>query len=186
MRNGVQTAPMSDFSKLNNTFASKIGSDVADRRAAERFPFSAVTEVVDIATATRITARVSDISLTGCYLDVINVFGPGTRIQIDIRHGNLQFAATGAVVYSLSGMGMGITFNPVSPEMAAVLARWIAQVKGDTAAIEAAPQVSSMIQNYPKVERHILGRLIGLMMQKNMLTANEGAELLKELLTNTK
>lgn len=177
---------MSDLPKSSSAYASSTGSDVADRRSTERFPFSAVTEVVDIATATRITARVSDISLTGCYLDVINVFGPGTKIQINIRHGNLQFEATGAVVYSLPGMGMGITFTPVPQEMASVLKRWIAQVKGDTAPFEAAPEVVNVIQNYPKVERHILGRLIGLMMQKNMLTANEGTELLKELLLNAK
>ena len=79
-------------------------------------------------------------------------------------------------------MGMGITFSPVPPEMSSVLKRWIAQVKGDLAPVEAAPEVQKVIQDYPKVERHMLGRLIGLMMQKNMLTAYEGTELLKELL----
>jgi PilZ domain len=177
---------MSDLSKSSKSNASNAGNDIADRRSSERFPFSAVTEIVDVATATRITARVSDISLTGCYLDVINVFAPGTKIQINIRHGNLHFEATGTVVYSLPGMGMGITFTPVPQEMASVLKRWIAQVKGDLSPLESAPEVNGMIQNYPKVERHILGRLIGLMMQKNMLTAYEGTELLKELLLNTK
>jgi hypothetical protein len=177
---------MSDHSKSSSNYGSKSGHDVADRRNSERFPFSAVTEVVDIATATRITARVSDISLTGCYLDVINVFGPGTKIQINIRHGNLHFEATGAVVYSLSGMGMGITFDPVLQEMASVLKGWIAQVKGDIAPLAAAPEIVNVIQSYPKVERHILGRLIGLMMEKKLLTAYEGTELLKELLLNAK
>jgi len=175
---------MSNLPNAKSTYASKTGSDLTDRRSAERFPFSAVTEIVDLVSATRITARVSDISLSGCYLDVINVFVPGTRIQINIRHGNLHFEATGSVVYSLPGMGMGITFNPVDSEMATVLNRWIAQVKGDNAPIEAAPEVAQTIQNYPKVERHVLGRLIGLMMQRNMLTAYEGTELLKELLLN--
>jgi len=177
---------MSNLPNSKSIGISKAGSDVAERRASERFPFSAVTELIDVISATRITARVSDISLSGCYLDVINVFAPGTRIQINIRHSNLQFEATGAVVYSLPGMGMGITFNPVAPEMASVLNRWIAQVKGDIAPVEAAPEVNRMIQNYPRVERHILGRLIGMMMQKNMLTAYEGAELLRELLIGTK
>src|ERR1700733_4555628 len=177
---------MSNLPKSNSNYSSKTASDVAERRTSERFPFSAVTEIVDSASATRITARVSDISLTGCYLDVINVFSPGTKIQINIRHGSLHFEATGTVVYSLSGMGMGITFNPVGPDMASVLKRWIAQVRGEIAPIEAAPDVNREIQNYPKVERHVIGRLIGLMMQKNMLTAYEGTELLKELLLNAK
>jgi hypothetical protein len=177
---------MSNLPKSNSNYSSNASSDVAERRASERFPFSAVTEIVDIASATRITARVSDISLTGCYLDVINVFAPGTKIQINIRHGSLQFEATGAVVYSLPGMGMGITFNPVAPDMASVLKRWIAQVRGDIAPIEASPELNQAIHSYPKVERHVIGRLIGLMMQKNMLTAYEGTELLKELLLNAK
>ena len=65
---------MSDLSKSTSSYSSKAGVDSAERRTSERFPFSAVTEIVDIASSTRITARVSDISLTGCYLDVINVF----------------------------------------------------------------------------------------------------------------
>ena len=150
---------MSDLPNSNSSYSSKTGSDVAERRTSERFPFSAVTEIVDIASATRITARVSDISLTGCYLDVINVFSPGTKIQINIRHGNLHFEADGAVVYSLPGMGMGITFNPVGPDMASVLKRWIAQVRGDIAPIEAAPELNQAIHSYPKVERHVIGRL---------------------------
>jgi hypothetical protein len=177
---------MSKLPKSTSTYPSKSGVDAEERRASERFPFSAVTEIVDIAASRRITARVSDISLTGCYLDVINVFAPGAKIQINIRHDSLQFETTGTVVYSLPGMGMGITFTPVPPEMASVLKRWIAQVRGDIAPIEASPEVNKIIQDYPKVERHVVGRLIGLMMQKNLLTAYEGAELLKELLLNAR
>jgi PilZ domain len=177
---------MSNFPKSTITYFSKAGIDAEERRDSERFPFSAVTEIVDVDSSTRITARVSDISLSGCYLDVINVFSPGAKIQINIRHGNLQFETNGTVVYSLPGMGMGITFTPVPPEMASVLKRWIAQVRGEIAPIEAAPEVNQVIQNYPKVERHVIGRLIGLMMQKNMLTPNEGTELLKELLLSAK
>ena len=177
---------MSNLPKSTSTYSSKAGVDAAERRTSERFPFSAVTEIVDVASSTRITARVSDISLTGCYLDVINVFAPGARIQISIRHGSLQFETNGTVVYSLPGMGMGITFSPVPPEMASVLKRWIAQVRGELEPVEAAPDVQKIIQDYPKVERHVIGRLIGLMMQKNMLTPYEGTELLKELLLNAK
>jgi PilZ domain len=177
---------MSNLSNSKSGKGSHAGSELAERRNTERFPFSAVTEIVDSLTRTRITARVSDISLTGCYLDVINVFSPGTKIEISIRHANLQFEATGSVVYSLSGMGMGISFNAIEPPMISILKRWIAQLRGDIAPIEAAPEVHKVIQNYPRVERHILGRLIGLMMQKNMLTAYEGTELLKELLLETK
>jgi hypothetical protein len=173
---------------MNQSASTKAGdprkrvSGEADRRASERFSFSAVAELVDVASHTRITARVSDISTSGCYLDVINVFGPGAKARITIRHANLQLDALATVVYSLPGMGMGVAFDSMTPEMASVLERWIALATGEIAPQDAAPEINRMIQNYPRVERHILGRLIGLMMRKTMLTREEGTNLLDELL----
>lgn len=154
----------------------------SERRVSERFSFSAVAEVLDVVALNRITARVSDISATGCYLDVINVFGPGTKIRIAICHANLQFDAPATVVYSLPGMGMGVTFNSVSPEMSAVLERWIALVKGEVAHPDNTQVLNLIAQDSPRVERNILGRLIGLMMRKKMLSREEGANLLDDLL----
>jgi len=153
-----------------------------ERRVSERFSFSAVAEVVDVVALNRITARVSDISASGCYLDGINVFVPATKIRIAIRHANLQFDALATVVYSLPGMGMGVTFNSVSPEMSAVLDRWIAMVKGEVSYPDTAPVLNLIAQDTPRLERKILGRLLGLMMQKKLLSQEEGANLLDDLL----
>lgn len=154
----------------------------ADRRASDRFSFSAVAEIVDVVSLSRITARVSDISANGCYLDVINVFGPATKIRIAIRHANLQFDALATVVYSLPGMGMGVAFNSVSPEMSTVLERWIALVSGEVAPADSTQVLNLMAQDSPRAERKILGRLIGLMMRKKLLSREEGANLLDDLL----
>lgn len=153
-----------------------------DRRIAERYPFSAVAEAVDLGSGVRVTARVSDISSSGCYLDMINVFSPGTSAQISILHANLNFEARATVVYSMPGMGMGVHFNSLAPDMFAVLARWIALVKGESTPSERAPTLNLIAQDSPRVERKILGRLIGLMMRKNILSREEGANLLDELL----
>jgi len=77
---------------------------------------------------------------------------------------------------------MGVSFNGVGPAMASVLDRWIAQLKGEIVSAEEKLEVNRMVPNYPHVERHILGRLIGLMMRKSMLTREEGTGLLDELL----
>ena len=153
-----------------------------ERRVSERFSFSAVAEVVDVVALNRITARVSDISASGCYLDGINVFVPATKIRIVIRHANLQFDALATVVYSLPGMGMGVTFNSVSPEMSAVLDRWIALVKGEVAHPDSTQVLNLVAQDSSQIEKNILGRLIGLMMLKKMLSREEGASLLDDLL----
>jgi|ERR1019366_435740 hypothetical protein len=177
---------MSDLLKSNTIGIAKTGDKLSGRHTSERLPFSAVGELVDVVSHTRINARVSDISLSSCYFDVSNVFVPGTKVHVNISHGNLQFKAIGTVVYSLPGMGMGVTFDHVEPDMASVLQRWIAQVRGEIAPIAETPEVNLMIQNNPRVERHIPGRLIGLMMRKNMLTREEGVELLEEPLRDNK
>jgi hypothetical protein len=171
-------------SSAKRSIALNVGNDPADRRNSDRFPFSAVSEAVEMGARTKITARVSDISFKGCYLDGINVFAPGTTVQLSIRHSNLQFDATAIVVYSLSGMGMGLTFKALPPAMQPVLNRWVSEVKGDPAPDHDAPEVNRVIQSHPRIERHILGRLIGLMMQKNILTREDGTELLDELLSD--
>ena len=127
-------------------------------------------------------ARVSDISLTGCYLDMLNVFASGTKVEIWIRHANLLFEGTGTVVYSMARMGMGISFDPMPPEMLTILQGWINQVRGEMKPLEESADLNRVIQNYPRVERHVLGRLIALMMRKNILSPNEGTDLLEELL----
>ena len=177
---------MSGLLKSRNISATKTGVKTPERRTSERFPFSAVGELVDAASQTRINARVADISLNGCYFDVINVFGDGTRVHVSINHANLQFKALGTVVYSLTGMGMGVTFTDLKPDMASVLQRWISEIRGEIAPVADTPEVNAMVQEYPRIERHILGRLIGLMMRKDMLTREEGVELLEDLLRENK
>lgn len=170
-----------------NTFSvTETGDKTAERRISERFPFSGVSELVDAVSHASISARVADISLSGCYIDVMNVFVPGTKVHVNISHANLQFKALGTVVYSLPGMGMGVTFGDVEPDMASVLQRWISKIRREIAPVTETPEMNVMIQDYPRIERHILGRLIGLMMRKNMLTRQEGIELLEELLRENK
>lgn len=177
---------MSGLLKSDTMGTTKTRDKPSERRTSLRFPISAVSELVDAKTNTCITARVSDISLSGCYFDALNVFVPGTKVHVNINHASLQFKALGTVVYSLPGMGMGVTFGDVGPDMASVLHRWILQIRGEIAPVAEIPEVNLMMQAYPRVERHILGRLIGLMMRKNMLTREEGVELLEELLRDNR
>jgi len=173
---------MDNLSKSKNARSAGSARDIEDRRIEERFPFSAVTEIVDRSTGTHIKARVSDISLTGCYLDMLNVFVADTKVEIRIRHASLVFEATGTVVYSMPRMGMGISFDPLAPEMVSVLQGWIARVRGGRTSVQESSEQEHTIRNYPRVERHILGRLISLMTRKGVLTSEEGTELLEELL----
>jgi hypothetical protein len=173
---------MTSIPKTEVGSTSKRRPSEGERRFAERFTFSAVAEIMNVGSPIRVSARVSDISRSGCYLDAINVFAQGTKIRLTICHANQQFDAAATVVYSLPDMGMGITFDSVDAEMSAVLDRWIAEVKGEIVPLGNHQMLSNMMSDYSRVERDVLGRLIGLMMRKNILARDEGADLLDELL----
>lgn len=175
-------SPSNSSLSSDSSRRSKAVNTAEDRRRSERFPFSAVAEVVDVDSHTRINARVSDFSRHGCYLDVINVFAAGTVVQVSIQHANLHLDVAATVVYSLPGMGMGLAFKPLSGPMESVLSRWVSGGNEEPSFEPDEPQATQSNQEYRRLERHILGRLIGLMMQKKMLTNVEGTELLDELL----
>jgi hypothetical protein len=73
------TAARVEFSSGERAFAIECHSilprgEVMDqeRRRAQRFPFIASAEVFEEKAGTRLAARISDISATGCYVDTIN------------------------------------------------------------------------------------------------------------------
>jgi PilZ domain len=183
---GVDLPPMSAQNFQRPSSVPAAATDVADQRGvAERFPFSATAEIIDPASATRISARVSDISLTGCYLDVLNVLPPETQLSMLIRHSGRAFQAQGRVVYSTDGMGMGVVFVAPSTDAITVLKQWIAEIKGEPAPEAAAPIPTPPVHQPPENARgeiKVLGRLINTMMRKNLLSSEEGAALLAELL----
>lgn len=73
----------------------------------------------------RIASRVSELSLHGCYLDMMNPFPKGTMVLVKIAAGEEFFQAKAKVVYSQHNMGAGVGFLEVTPESQAILERWM-------------------------------------------------------------
>src|SRR5207244_11500280 len=69
------------------------------RREAPLHPFIASAEETDLASGARLSARVSELSLKGCYLDTLNPFPKGTRIRLVIFYGGETFTALATVIY---------------------------------------------------------------------------------------
>ena len=100
---------------------------MADRRGAPRFPVILVAEVTELGSLTLLTARTSDISRTGCYIDTLNPMPVGTLARVRLRHGEEFFAANARVAYVCPGLGMGMAFDKnVAAEQLAILDRWLA------------------------------------------------------------
>jgi len=103
-----------------------------ERRRALRHPIVLGAELVDIATGAKFTARTSDVSRTGCYLDMLNPIPQESMIRIRITHGDEVFEATARVAYISPGLGMGIAFTEVGIGATAMLDRWLGEASSAT------------------------------------------------------
>lgn len=99
---------------------------MAERRAAPRYPLILSAEVLDIASGARLVAQTSDVSRTGCYIDMLNPIPPGSKIHVRLQHETESFESDGRVIYISPGLGMGVAFTSNSPGQLAILDRWLA------------------------------------------------------------
>ncbi|HEY1468649.1 MAG TPA: PilZ domain-containing protein [Candidatus Acidoferrum sp.] len=96
-----------------------------ERRNAPRYPLVLAAEVVELPRGARLSARTSDVSRTGCYIDTLNPIPHGSQVQVRITHENETFEAIGRIVYVSYGLGMGVAFTAVMPEQQQRLDRWL-------------------------------------------------------------
>jgi hypothetical protein len=98
-------------------------------RRTPRYPFYASAEVTESNTQTKMSARTSEVSRFGCYLDMLNPFPIGMSVNIVIRYQEQAFEARGRVIYSHRNMGMGVTFDSAKLESSELLDKWLETLK---------------------------------------------------------
>jgi hypothetical protein len=96
-----------------------------ERRQGPRFSFIATAEVTEERSEARIATRVSELSLQGCYLDMMNPFPSGTLVLVKIWEGENYFEARAKIAYAHDHLGAGITFSEVADKFAPVLQGWL-------------------------------------------------------------
>jgi len=99
-----------------------------DRRDSKRVPLIVAVEVVETQSGTRLSARTSDVSLTGCYVDTLNPTPTGTEVRVKLTHNGKELDLLARVVYVSPRLGMGIRFDEsISSDQLAILGRWISE-----------------------------------------------------------
>lgn len=98
-------------------------------RRVPRYAFIATAELIEQKTDVRIATRVSELSLHGCYLDMMNPFPPETLVMVKISAGDIVFRATAKIVYVQPNLGAGVAFIEIAPESLTILQRWLEQAK---------------------------------------------------------
>ena len=102
-----------------------------EQRRTPRFTFIASAELIEQKTEVRIATRVSELSLHGCYLDMMNPFPQDTLVLVKIFAGEDFFHAKAKIVYVQPNLGCGVSFLEVEPPALAVLGRWLATAQQD-------------------------------------------------------
>jgi PilZ domain len=150
----------------------------AERRTAQRFALVATAEIADITSGTRLTGRVSDLSLSGCYMDVMTPFAEKSRVQLRIKYNAQTVEVTGVVRFSHSGLGMGIGFESLLPPQMEMLGSWISMLTNghvapiDLPKFEEAPAVAAP-RSGGSTDRKALENLTVLLVRKGVLTPAE-------------
>ena len=72
---------------------------------------------------TPVAARMSDLSLTGAFLDCMGGLRPGTRLGLRFKVGEQDVQATAEVVHQMPQFGMGVRFLELSADGRAAIER---------------------------------------------------------------
>ncbi len=123
MRDDPSKKPVGD-----SAIPSTDGPQQADLRVSPRYPFVAVAKLTELSSGTRSSARTSDLSLGGCYIDTLNPFPVGSLVRLQFLTDKGCFEALAKVAYVHARIGMGLVFTEVAPAHQLVLDSWLAEI----------------------------------------------------------
>jgi PilZ domain len=96
-----------------------------ERRRGPRYLFIADTEVTNMSSAAKRSARTSELSISGCFIDTRDPAPAGTELRIRISQRNATFTAFGCVISVIPNTGMSIAFTSIEPDQLSVLKKWL-------------------------------------------------------------
>ena len=99
-----------------------------NKRSVRRCPLVASAEVTDLHSGTRLSARISELGVGGCYVDALTPFPEGTQVKLRIIRDQGAFESNGKVVYAHANFGMGIAFVNVASDQRSILEAWIGEI----------------------------------------------------------
>jgi hypothetical protein len=96
-----------------------------ERRRTPRFPFLATAEVLQKDSFTSTPARVTELSLYGCFVEIPSPLEKGGQLLLKVYAEGRYFESQGSVLYMQPGQGMGVGFQNVNPHYLTVLKQWL-------------------------------------------------------------
>lgn len=87
-----------------------------ERRRHPRYRCPGEVELADLQTQATVRGRLGDISLGGCYVDMMAPHPVGTRLRLRLHTSEGKIETKGVVRASHPQMGMGLQFTEMTPE----------------------------------------------------------------------
>src|SRR5215472_7565664 len=158
------------------------GVATAERRNADRHLFTASAEVIELSSGARFSTRTTDLGPGGCFVDTMLPFPVGAKVRVSVRKGQTTFETSGLVVYSQTGLGMGIAFSSMEPQQRDALDSWLGELTGmKQAAAPLSPPRNFHAPAPAKAQSSAtVARLVHLMITKGLITEAEGASILHD------
>lgn len=102
----------------------------SERRRSARYPFFASAEITEPQTGVHLIVRTSELTLHGCYFDMMNPLPSGSVVKVQILDHDQTFETKGHVIYSQANMGMGVVFDEVGAGHQLTLEKWLTKLRG--------------------------------------------------------
>lgn len=96
-----------------------------ERRQDFRQFITAEVAVYEIATGTKLKARLADLSTGGCFLDMLNPSHKGADVKLSITLRGEVLNLAGKVTFAMANMGMGVQFEGMDEGQRALLDKWL-------------------------------------------------------------
>ncbi|MGB6431948.1 MAG: PilZ domain-containing protein [Candidatus Acidiferrales bacterium] len=161
-----------------------------ERRRSTRHAVSAVVQIMDTRSGTRLTTRASDLGLGGCYVDTLTPLPVGTEVKLGLHKDKVLIELTGKIIYSHPGLGMGIAFVDGAPTHRVALEQWLSGLStvtyagnpGSDRGGEAPPTAARAgeTNGTGADARGAIARLVNLLLAKGILTEDDADMILQK------
>ena len=96
-----------------------------ERRRTPRYPFKGSIEMREGTSEDKRTARVSELSLNGCFVNTESLYPMGTTLAVKVFTETEFFEGQASVIYTRENRGMGLMFKETKPYYLMVLRKWL-------------------------------------------------------------
>jgi hypothetical protein len=159
-----------------------------ERREYRRYEFTAEAKVIDVQSGATVSARCSDTSMGGCFIDARSPLPVGSSVRVTLTRDDNMFSADAIVATSMDAMGMGLKFPAVDPDQRRILKLWIKELGGEPEELLTpvlVPRISSGSSSPERANSelpYILNELILVLLRKGILSEEQGKDMLRRLL----